>query len=109
MRASAGMPIVFLLIRCVVIPCYQQSDPILDVCYQQSLKPKSTPFVCKIPHGAACTSHDCIITVHRSSTQCRLTEEVMYHLFKRHVKYAVHARVNYSLGFYCHLEVEMGD
>lgn len=70
---------VFLLIRCVVITCYQQSDQILDICYQQSLKPKSTPFVCKIPECGTWTTHDCIITVHkwqRSTKQWRMEEEV---------------------------------
>lgn len=38
-----------------------------------------------------------------------MEEEVTNHfilLFKRHVKYVGHARVNHSLGFYWHLEVE---
>ena len=35
---------------------------------------------------------------------------IPFHLsFKRHVKYVRHAWVTYSLGFYCCLEVEMGD
>lgn len=40
-------------------------------------------------------------------------EEVTYHtvaiIFKRHVKYAGHARVKYVSGFQCRLEVETGD
>lgn len=39
-----GMPIVFVLIGCVVIPHYQQSHLVLHVSYQHSLKPKSTLF-----------------------------------------------------------------
>lgn len=81
MRASSGMPIVFLLIRCVVIPNYQQSDTILDICYQQSLEPKSTPFVCRIPPCATGTGHDCIIIVYtwqRCMKQRRVEVEVSY-------------------------------
>lgn len=37
--------------------------------------------------------------------QCRMEVEVTWlfvFMFKRHVKYARHARSNYTLGFYCH-------
>lgn len=41
-----------------------------------------------------------------------MREEVVYHcvlISNRHVKYVGHARVNYTLGFYCHLEVGVVD
>lgn len=52
MRFGSGMPAKFPVIRCVVILCCQQRDPILDIYCKQRLKPKSAPFVCKIPPQA---------------------------------------------------------
>lgn len=89
--------IVFQLVRCVVIPYYQHSDQILDACYQQRLKAKSTPVLCRIPAGVVWISHECLLPVYsyqRSAIQWRTKEEVMCFFclyIKRHVKYVVHA------------------
>lgn len=75
---------------CVVIPYYQHSVLFLDIGYQRRLKPKSTPFVCKIPEC-------CIITVQtqqRSSKQWTTEEEVtclLYLYLKKHANYPRHA------------------
>lgn len=106
------MPIVFLLIRCVVIPRYQQSDPFLDVinrALSQSQLLLCVKFL-NVQHALVWLHHYCTHITKLLQTMVGGRSHVPFHLyFKRHVKYVGHAWVNYSLRFHCCLEVEMGD
>lgn len=105
------MPVMFLLIRCVVIPCRQQWDRVLDsvICYKQSLKSVSAPFVCKIPQEHSMLRswmhHYCCIIEPSDNGGQKKKSTVIASLFQKAYQICW-AWVNYSLGFYCNLQVE---